>query len=95
EELGIISGSVSTAGNFIYHIFATDDKGARSYPLVLSISVETEILPPAVDDAELRAIQSDIDAWSLKEGSGIEYKVDVTGLFNSDQELRFEAESSL
>lgn len=95
EQLGIISGSVSTAGNFIYHIFATDDKGARSYPLVLSISVETEILPPAVDDAELNAIQSDIDAWSLKEGSGIEYKVDVTGLFNSDQELRFEAESSL
>ncbi|MDR9827852.1 hypothetical protein RCJ22_19840 [Vibrio sp. FNV 38] len=95
EELGIISGSVSTAGNFIYHVFATDDKGARSYPLVLSISVETEVIPPSVDDSEQNAIQADITDWNIKEGSALDYNIDVTGLFTSEEELRFEAASSL
>ncbi|MFS1436680.1 putative Ig domain-containing protein [Shewanella sp. 10N.286.48.A6] len=79
---GVILGTPEKAGKFDYQIFATDIYGARSYPLDLTVSIETPNSAPVVIEGELQSLQSDVYAWSLEEGQAVTNTLDINDLFD-------------
>lgn len=94
---GLITGEPVIAGGFTYHIFATDEHNARSYPLMFEVTVLTDNQPPAVDEVELANLQSTMNTWMLKEGESLTDTLDVSALF-TDQDgdaLSYKVETTL
>ena len=94
---GLITGEPEIAGGFTYHIFATDEHGARSYPLTFEVTVLTDNQPPVVDEGELANLQSTMNTWMLTEGELLTDTLDVSALF-IDQDgdvLEYKVETTL
>ena len=94
---GLITGEPEIAGGFTYHIFATDEHGARSYPLTFEVTVLTDNQPPVVDEGELANLQSTMNTWMLTEGESLTDTLDVSALF-TDQDgdaLSYKVETTL
>lgn len=94
---GFITGEPEIAGGFTYHIFATDEHGARSYPLTFEVTVLTDNQPPVVDEDELANLQSTMNTWMLTEGESLTDTLDVSALF-TDQDgdnLTYKVETTL
>ncbi len=94
---GLITGEPEGAGDFTYHIFATDAHDARSYPLNFEVTVLTDNEPPIVDEGQLASLQSIMDTWLLTEGESLADKLDVSALF-TDQDgdaLNYKVETTL
>ncbi|MBE8575008.1 putative Ig domain-containing protein [Vibrio sp. OPT18] len=97
SETGMITGEPEGAGSFIYHIFATDEHEARSYPLTFEVTVLTDNQPPVVDEGELAYLQSEMNVWMLTEGESLTDTLDVSALF-TDQDgdaLEYKVETTL
>jgi hypothetical protein len=94
---GLITGEPEIAGGFTYHIFATDEHNARSYPLTFEVTVLTDNQPPVVDEGELTNLQSTMNTWMLTEGESLTDTLDVSALF-TDQDgdaLSYKVETTL
>jgi hypothetical protein len=94
---GLITGEPEIAGGFTYHIFATDEHEARSYPLTFEVTVLTDNQPPVVDEGELTNLQSTMNTWMLTEGELLTDTLDVSALF-TDQDgdaLTYKVETTL
>lgn len=94
---GLITGEPEIAGGFTYHIFATDEHNARSYPLTFEVTVLTDNQPPVVDEGELANLQSTMNTWMLTEGESLTDTLDVSVLF-TDQDgdaLSYKVETTL
>ncbi|SBT12064.1 Ig-like domain-containing protein [Vibrio celticus] len=94
---GLITGEPELAGSFVYHIFATDEYDARSYPLTFEVTVLTDNQPPVVEEGELENLQSTMDQWVLTEGELLTDTLDVSELF-TDQDgdaLEYKVETTL
>jgi len=97
SETGMITGEPEGAGSFVYHIFATDEHDARSYPLTFEVTVLTDNQPPVVDEGELASLQSTMNTWMLTEGELLTDTLDVSSLF-TDQDgdaLTYKVETTL
>ncbi|MDK9739773.1 hypothetical protein KI655_20985 [Vibrio sp. D404a] len=97
SETGMITGEAEGAGSFVYHIFATDEHDARSYPLTFEVTVLTDNQPPVVDEGELANLQSTMNTWMLTEGELLTDTLDVSALF-TDQDgdaLTYKVETTL
>ncbi|MEF1229855.1 putative Ig domain-containing protein, partial [Vibrio fortis] len=94
---GLITGEPEIAGGFTYHIFATDEHGARSYPLTFEVSVLTDNQPPVVDEGELSNLQSTMNTWMLTEGESLTDTLDVSALFtdHDGDTLSYKVETTL
>lgn len=97
EDTGLLYGHPTTAGESIYQIFATDEHGARSYPLNFKLTVKTLNTPPQLSDDEFNRIQDQLQGLSLFEGESIDDLIDATNLFFDEDgdELSFTADSTL
>lgn len=97
SETGIITGEPEGAGSFVYHIFATDEHDARSYPLTFEVTVLTDNQPPVVDEGELANLQSTMNTWMLTEGELLTDTLDVSALFTDqdDDALQYKVETTL
>ncbi|UWZ96474.1 Ig domain-containing protein [Vibrio splendidus] len=94
---GLITGEPKEAGDFTYHIFATDAHDARSYPLNFEVTVLTDNKPPVVDENELANLQLTMNTWMLTEGESLTEPLDVSALF-TDQDgdaLNYKVETTL
>ncbi|MBO7911996.1 hypothetical protein J5X89_10180 [Vibrio sp. G41H] len=97
SSTGIISGEPEGAGDFTYHIFATDEHDARSYPLTFEVTVLTDNQLPVVDENELANLQLTMNTWLITEGESLTDTLDVSALF-IDQDgdaLNYEVETTL
>ncbi|MEZ8861359.1 Ig domain-containing protein [Vibrio sp. 10N.247.311.51] len=92
---GLITGEPELAGSFVYHIFATDEYDARSYPLTFEVTVLTDNEPPVVDEDELANLQSTMNAWMLTEGELLTDTLEVSTLFNDEDDLKYKVETTL
>ena len=96
---GIISGDLTTVGDFHFEIIAIDAKFAKSYPLDLNVEVKPAAanMPPEVNAAEFNRLQDDISTWSLTERHTIDNTIDVAALFddNESDTLVYAATSTL
>lgn len=94
---GFISGTPSTAGEFLYHIHAIDEQNARSYPLEFTVIVEAQNTPPVYDPDVKAEIQDEINTLLLTEGEEIVDVINVSNLFTDEDGdlLTYGASSSL
>ncbi|MGR5166890.1 hypothetical protein ACPV5L_06715 [Vibrio astriarenae] len=93
---GIINGEFHFAGNYTFHIFAIDEHGARSYPLVLNVEVTSPIELPEVNEDIQKLIQDEISNWDIYAGQSLDKTLDLSELFTSEaDELWIGAFSSL
>ncbi|MGF1722014.1 putative Ig domain-containing protein [Vibrio kyushuensis] len=77
---GVISGTPSAAGNFTMLVYAHDGK-VRSNPASISLTVQSENLPPVVNEQVKAQIQKVISNWSVVQGEYSENHVNIDGLF--------------
>ncbi|MCX2761054.1 hypothetical protein OQJ65_19140 [Vibrio sp. Sgm 22] len=97
SETGMITGEPEGAGSFVYHIFATDEHEARSYPLTFEVTVLTDNQLPVVDENELANLQLTMNTWLITEGESLTDTLDVSALF-IDQDgdaLNYKVETTL
>lgn len=97
EQTGLITGEPESAGGFTYHIFATDEHNARSYPLTFEVTVLTENKPPVLDEGERENLQSTMNAWVMTEGETLDDTLDVSALFTDSDgdDLDYKVETTL
>lgn len=77
-----ISGKPTLAGNFKYHIFATDNHGAKSYPAKLNVTVTSPNNAPTVDEETKVSVAAEITSLAFEQNLAANHKVNIAGLFN-------------
>jgi Putative Ig domain len=93
---GEISGTIATAASYHFQIITTDSFAAQSYPLDLKVDVQSlENTLPVLSKTEHTRIQSLISEWELTEGQYIDYIIDMSQLFEDNDELTYRADSTL
>ena len=96
DTSGVITGSLSKAGTFNFEIIATDSASAKSYPLNLTVQVQSlDNAAPVLSQSEHARIQSLIDEWQLFEGEVIDYNFNLNALFEDADQLTVRADSTL
>ncbi|MGR5460632.1 putative Ig domain-containing protein [Vibrio alfacsensis] len=79
---GVISGTPSKAGQFLYQVFAEDEHGSLSYPTNLQVTITTPNSAPTVEQSVESILKDTFAEERFTQGQEIVGAVyDVTGLF--------------
>ncbi|MGP8308031.1 hypothetical protein [Vibrio sp. YIC-376] len=97
DNLGMITGTPTAAGEFIYQIFAEDAKGSLSYPATLTVTIETPNTAPAVNEATKADLQAEVNGWQWVKGEQPLDTLNISALFtDADSDvLTYKVETSL
>ena len=97
DNLGMITGAPTAAGEFIYQIFAEDAKGSLSYPATLTVTIETPNTVPAVNDTTKADLQAEVNGWQWVQGEQPQNTLNISALFtDADSDvLTYQVETSL
>lgn len=82
SDTGVLSGKPLTAGEIELHAYATDSKGARSYPLEIEIDVTSPNTAPTVDSKEKSEIEAELKELNLTQGDTVDAAIELDDLFN-------------
>ena len=97
KELGLafdavtkrLTGTPLKAGEIELHAYATDSRGARSYPLEIEIDVTTPNQAPVVDPAKVKEIESELANINLTVSTAVDQTIELDGLFTDADEDKF------
>lgn len=93
---GVLSGELTSAGQYSFEIVATDAYGLSSDLLVFSVVVENAGNDlPVVSTVAQGLVQAEIDTWWLEDQSVIDYSFSLVGLFEDNDDLSYRVTSSL
>lgn len=86
SDTGLLSGKPLTAGEIELHVYATDSKGARSYPLEIEIDVTSPNSAPTIDNEEKSEIEAELKELNLTQGDTVDATIELDDLFNDVDE---------
>ncbi|MEZ9596014.1 putative Ig domain-containing protein [Shewanella sp. 10N.261.52.F9] len=86
QVTGVLSGTPINAGEIELHVYATDSKGARSYPLEIEIEVTSPNTAPTIDNEEKAEIEAELKELNITQGSEINAVIDLDDLFTDTDE---------
>ncbi|EKT4488564.1 putative Ig domain-containing protein [Shewanella algae] len=92
-KTGVLSGTPKVAGEIELHAYATDSKGARSYPLEIEIEVSSINHAPVINPAEKAELEAELARMALTVGNQIDQVIDLDELFGDQDkdQLTFSA----
>ncbi|MBW3166443.1 putative Ig domain-containing protein [Ferrimonas balearica] len=91
-----LTGTPVEAGEIELHVYATDEHGARSYPVEIEIEVNTPNQAPTVDLEEKAELEVELAKLALSEGVAINEVIDLDDLFNDeDDQLKLTVTTTL
>lgn len=83
---GTLHGQPKIAKEIELHVYATDSKGARSYPLEIDIDVTSPNTAPTVDLEEKAEIEAELQQLGLTQGEAVDASIDLDELFEDIDE---------
>ena len=96
-KTGVLSGTPKVAGEIELHAYATDSKGARSYPLEIEIEVSSINHAPVINPAEKVELEAELARMALTVGTQIDQTIELDDLFGDQDkdQLTFNATTDM